>query len=673
MPQPTSRPIPPDDGAPPHQDDPFDSYDPGAGYDPAEFDPTQYTDPAAGAGEPRSSDRAVSPDQEHDGLASWVGRPPLDVLRDVFGHLAFRGEQAAVIDQIVSGGDAVVLFPTGAGKSMCYQIPALCRPGVGIVVSPLIALMRDQVEALRQAGVNAASMNSSMDEAARDAVYRDLVAGRLDLLYVTPERLSGEGFRRTLGRLKIALFAIDEAHCVSQWGHDFRPEYRSLETLAEAFVDVPRIALTATADPTTRADIIERLHLSHAPVFATSFDRPNIRYAIVERDNPKKQLLAFLEDHKGSSGIVYCLSRRKVEETAEWLTKSGVYALPYHAGMPAEVKAKHQDAFLKEDDVCLVATVAFGMGIDKPDVRFVAHLDLPSSIEAYYQETGRAGRDGAPSDAWMAYGMQDMVQRRRMIDQGGADEAIKRVERAKLEALLAICETADCRRAAILRHFGEAHPGGCGKCDTCLSPVETWNGTDAAVKFMAAVYRTGERFGAGHVIDVLTGKATDKVTGAGHDKMPVFGAGSEIDARTWQSVARQLVAAGFLFVDHDSFGVLKLHESAREVFRGERQVTLRKDRARATTRFPRVGAKTEGLSVGETDLFEALRKERSRLAKEQQLPAYMVFSDATLRSMVERHPRSRNELHAVPGVGLAKLDRYGDVFLAVLKQTADEA
>ena len=671
MPQPMSRPIPPDDGAPPHQEDPFEGYDTGPSDDPAEFDPSRYADLAGDEAVPVADDRAFALDQIEPDRPGWVARPPSDVLRDVFGHSAFRGEQGPVIDQIVSGGDAVVLFPTGAGKSMCYQIPALCRPGVGIIVSPLIALMRDQVEALRQAGVNAASMNSSMDEAAREAVYRDLVAGKLDLLYVTPERLSGEGFRRTLGRLKIALFAIDEAHCVSQWGHDFRPEYRSLETLAEAFPGVPRIALTATADPTTRADIIERLHLSHAPVFATSFDRPNIRYAIVERDNPKKQLLAFLEDHKGSSGIVYCLSRRKVEETAEWLTKSGVYALPYHAGMPGEVKARHQDAFLKEDDVCLVATVAFGMGIDKPDVRFVAHLDLPSSIEAYYQETGRAGRDGAPSDAWMAYGMQDMVQRRRMIDQGGADEAIKRIERAKLEALLAVCETAGCRRAAILRHFGEAHPGGCGNCDTCLSPVETWDGTDAAVKFMAAVYRTGERFGAGHVIDVLMSKATDKVTGAGHDKMPVFGAGSDIDARTWQSVARQLVAAGFLVVDHDSFGVLKLHESAREVFRGERQVTLRKDRARASTRFQRVGAKTEGLSAGETDLFEALRKERSRLAKAQQLPAYMVFSDATLRAMVERHPRTRNELHAVPGVGLAKLDRYGDVFLTVLKQTTE--
>ena len=591
---------------------------------------------------------------------------PLDILRTVFGYPGFRNQQQAIVEHVAEGGDALVLMPTGGGKSLCYQIPALLRQGTGIVVSPLIALMQDQVDALRAAGVAAAYLNSSLDAQAQSEVERQLLAGELNLLYVAPERLLTGRFLGLLEQIEVALFAIDEAHCVSQWGHDFRPEYRELTVLHERFPHVPRIALTATADPRTREEIVERLALSDARQFVSSFDRPNIGYRVMLKHNPRTQLMQFLDGHRGEAGIIYALSRKKVDDTAAWLAEAGIEALPYHAGLDAATRAKNQQRFLREDGVVMVATVAFGMGIDKPDVRYVAHLDMPSSIEAYYQETGRAGRDGQPSEAFMTFGMGDVVQRRRMIEEGEAPEEIKRIERGKLDALLALCETTACRRQTILRHFGEAHPGDCGGCDNCLSPAETWDGSEAAIKVLAAIYRTGQRFGAGHIVDVLVGRETDKVLSNGHHTQAVFGKGDELDAKGWQSAIRQLTAQGFIAVDTAGFGALHLTEAARAVFRHERAVTLRKDQPRETRRALR-RALAEDMPPPAAALFEALRAERSRLAKAQSVPPYVIFHDTTLRAMALARPGSVADMAELPGVGDAKLRRYGDAFLAVIR------
>ena len=600
--------------------------------------------------------------------------PALDLLRRVFGHADFRGQQAAVVEQLVAGGDCLVLMPTGAGKSLCYQVPALLREGTGIVISPLIALMQDQVEALRQLGVRAACLNSALagDEAAR--VEAQLLAGELDLLYVAPERLLTDRFLSLLDRSHVALFAIDEAHCVSQWGHDFRPEYRQLDVLHARWPAVPRIALTATADHPTRREIAERLGLQDAPWFVTSFDRPNIRYRVVLKDDARRQLLDFLDDHRGQAGIVYCLSRRKVEETAEFLASRGIEALPYHAGLDAATRAANQRRFIRGEGVVMCATIAFGMGIDKPDVRFVAHLDLPKSVEGYYQETGRAGRDGDPAEAWLCYGLGDVVTLGQMIAQSGAGEERQWLERRKLDALLGYCESTHCRRQLLLGAFGEQHPGACGNCDNCLEPPRTWDGTVAAQKALSCVYRTGQRFGVTHLVDVLRGADTDRIRQLGHDQLSTYGIGTELDARQWKGVFRQLVAMGLLEVDLEGHGSLRLTADSRAVLRGEKPVALReevvrrRERGRGRAAGPAAGpAPAVALSATDQPVFEALRQLRSELARELSLPPYMIFHDATLRAIAEQRPASLDALARVGGVGAAKLERYGEQVLATLR------
>ncbi|MFG2055951.1 DNA helicase RecQ [Micromonospora sp. NPDC048930] len=601
----------------------------------------------------------------------------LRVLNRVFGYDAFRGFQQEVVEHVVAGGDALVLMPTGGGKSLCYQIPALVRDGVAVVVSPLIALMQDQVDALTAVGVRAGFLNSTQDLTERRRVEAAFLAGELDLLYLAPEALAVRSTLGLLERGRIALFAIDEAHCVSQWGHDFRPDYLNLSMLHERWPGVPRIALTATATRATRTEIATRLKLTDARHFVASFDRPNIQYRIVPKREPRKQLLGLLRDeHPGDAGIVYCLSRASVEKTAEFLVANGIPALPYHAGLDAATRAANQQRFLREDGLVMVATIAFGMGIDKPDVRFVAHLDLPKSVEGYYQETGRAGRDGLPSTAWLAYGLQDVVQQRKMIETSEGDLAHRRNLAAHLDAMLALCETVRCRRAQLLEYFGETGTGGCGNCDTCLEPPESWDGTVAAQKLLSTVYRLdrerNQRFGAGHCVDILLGKHTDKIDQYGHDSLSTFGIGTELREAEWRGVVRQLLAEGLLAVEGD-YGTLALTEASAEVLGRRRTVTMRREPEKPVSGR---AAKPRGAATVVADLapaavpvFERLRAWRAATAKEQGVPAYVIFHDATLRQIATDAPASLAELSRISGVGENKLAKYGEAILGVLAES----
>jgi ATP-dependent DNA helicase RecQ len=598
-----------------------------------------------------------------------------EILRDVFGYDRFRPPQGEVIETVISGRDALVLMPTGGGKSLCYQVPALAMPGTAIVVSPLIALMQDQVTALRELGVAAAFLNSSLSADEAREVFRRLHAGSLDLLYVAPERLMSGSMLERLAELPVNLIAIDEAHCVSQWGHDFRPEYIRLGELAEHFPGIPRIALTATADAATREEIVERLRLTDARRFVSGFDRPNIRYRIGQgTGGARDRLLRFIrEEHPGEAGIVYCLSRKKVEQTADWLVRQGLTALPYHAGLSAEHRREVQTRFLAEEGVIVVATIAFGMGIDKPDVRFVAHLSLPKSIEAYYQETGRAGRDGLPADAWMDYGLQEVITLRQMLGDSQAEERIKRIERAKLDAMLAFTEETRCRRQVLLGYFGEELADPCGNCDNCLEPPETWDATEAAQKALSCVHRTGQRFGVNYLVAVLRGEADERMRRFGHDRVSTFGIGRDLSATAWRGVFRQLIARGYLGVDAEGHGGLRLDPSARALLRGERSLPLRPEKkARGSGRAATRGAKpgSAPVPVEDESLWESLRSHRKRLSEEQGIPPYMVFSDATLRHMLEIRPSTLEEMAAVSGVGEHKLDKYGEGFLGILRAHA---
>jgi ATP-dependent DNA helicase RecQ len=602
---------------------------------------------------------------------------PRHILHSVFGYEHFRGPQEEVIGTLMAGGDALVLMPTGGGKSLCFQIPAIARPGTGVVVSPLIALMQDQVAALKQAGVRAEFLNSSLDAAQARAIEAQLLRGELDLLYVAPERLSLERTLDLLARTKLALFAIDEAHCVSQWGHDFRPEYMGLNVLHQRFPAVPRIALTATADEPTRREIIARLKLEDARVFISSFDRPNIRYRIRQSGgaSAREQLLRFIRDeHAGDAGIVYCLSRKRVDEIAAWLATQGLAALPYHAGLSSEVRTANQSRFLNEEGVIIVATIAFGMGIDKPNVRFVAHLNLPKSVEAYYQETGRAGRDGLPADAWMLYGLQDVIMLRQMLESSDSDDAHKRVERHKLDAMLGLSELTSCRRQALLAYFAETLPQPCGNCDNCLETPETWDATVPAQKALSCVHRTGQRFGVNYLVDVLLGKNDERIQRFGHNQLTTFGIGKELDNNEWRGVFRQLIARGLLAVDLEGHGGLRLTDLSRPVLRGEQRLMLRRDVKPEKTKKTKTARAARTPFAGEADqrLWEALRERRLELARKQGVPPYVVFHDATLAAMVERRPRTLEALAHISGVGERKLAAYGADFLGVILAHGDE-
>ncbi len=598
----------------------------------------------------------------------------LHILNSTFGYSEFRQHQQSIIEQVINGNDAVVLMPTGGGKSLCYQIPAMARKGVGIIISPLIALMQDQVAALQQLGVSAAFLNSTLDEVTSSEIEQQLLRGELDMLYVAPERLMTGRFLNLLENAPIALFAIDEAHCVSQWGHDFRPEYIQLSVLHERFPHIPRIALTATADEPTRKEIIQRLALENAEMFVSGFDRPNICYRIAQNQgNAKDQLLRFiLNEHETDAGIVYCLSRKKVEQTAEWLSAKGLNALPYHAGLSAQVRQQHQHRFLTEDSIIIVATIAFGMGIDKPDVRFVAHLNLPKSIEAYYQETGRAGRDGLPSDAWMMYGLQDVIMLKQMMGNSEADEAHKRVEHHKLESMLGFTEITTCRRQALLKYFDDHLEEPCGNCDTCLTPVETWDATIVAQKALSCVYKTNQRFGVTYLIDVLLGKDMARIKQFGHDQISVYGIGKEQDKKQWSSIFRQLIARNLLSVDIEGHGNLRLTEQCRPVLRGEETLHLRKETKQAKS--SQRGRKSfNNVKDADKALWEALRTCRKALAEESDVPPYVIFHDATLMEMVERQPQTHDQFSKMSGVGEKKLEAYADQFLDIIKHHIDTA